>query len=58
MNSHFFNTCLLLGWSLATAGGCLLNLGAGLVGGGLLLLLITAWVARIGGLYVPAKGGD
>jgi hypothetical protein len=55
MNMHVFNICLALGWIMATAGGMLLNPGAGLLGGGLLLLALTLLVARMGGVMAPAK---
>jgi hypothetical protein len=59
MNAHIFNACLLIGWLLASAGGVMLNVGAGLVGGGLLLLVIVLLVARIAGVYLPKpKEGD
>jgi hypothetical protein len=53
MNAHLFNSCLLIGWLMALAGGCLVNLGAGLIGGGLLLLVLTLFIARFGGVYLP-----
>ena len=55
MNSHIFNASLLAGWGMAVVGGCLFNLAAGLVGGGLLLLIMAAFVARIAGIYI-SKG--
>jgi len=58
MNAHLFNACLLVGWLLVLAGGCMLNVGAGLVGGGLLLLALVFVVARVAGVYVPKKDAD
>ncbi|WP_316150445.1 hypothetical protein [Cupriavidus sp. BIC8F] len=58
MNVHLFNGCLLAGWLLALVGGCLLNVGAGLVGGGLLLIALVFVVARVAGVYVPKKDAD
>jgi hypothetical protein len=51
MNLQVFNNALLLGWLLAIVGACLLNVGAGLVFGGLLLIAVTIAVARMGGIY-------
>ena len=53
MNSRVFNACLLIGWLMAVAGGCMANIAYGLIGGGLLLLILCAFVARIAGIYVP-----
>lgn len=55
MSARIFNICVLLGWCMAVAGGCLWNLSAGLVGGGLLMLVIVFAAARIGGVYAPTK---
>lgn len=55
MNAHIFNICLLVGWLLALAGGALLNLGAGLIFAGLLLLAIVLVVTRMVGIYVPNR---
>lgn len=55
MNAYIFNACLLLGWLLVLAGGCLFNVAAGLVGAGLLLLVLVVLVARHAGVYVPKK---
>jgi hypothetical protein len=53
MNYLVFNACVLLGWLMATVGGCLLNLGAGLACGGVLLLVIVVAVTRMSGVFVP-----
>ncbi|HUX23216.1 MAG TPA: hypothetical protein VMV87_01240 [Burkholderiales bacterium] len=53
MNALVFNACLLIGWLMALAGGCLVNPAYGLLGGGLLLLLLTILMARMGGIYQP-----
>jgi hypothetical protein len=58
MNANIFNICLLIGWLLALAGGVYLNVGAGLVAGGILLLVIVFAVARVAGVYVPAPKID
>lgn len=55
MNAYIFNICLLTGWLLALAGGALLNLGAGLIFAGLLLLAIVLVVTRMVGIYVPNR---
>ena len=52
MNVRVFNSCLLCGWLMTTAGGIVLNVGAGLCGGGLLLIVLTMALARVGGLFV------
>jgi hypothetical protein len=53
MNARIFNAALLIGWLMATAGGCLASLRFGLIFGGLLLLLLTLLTARMGGIYMP-----
>lgn len=53
MTLKAFNIAILLGWLMALGGGLLYDVAAGLVGGGLLLLAITAWVVRLGGIVVP-----
>lgn len=58
MNAHLFNACLFCGWLLVLAGGCLINVGAGLIGSGLLLLTLVIFVARLAGVYVPGKDTD
>ncbi|MGO4154350.1 hypothetical protein [Cupriavidus sp. YAF13] len=58
MNARLFNVCLLLGWLLVLAGGCLLNAGAGLIFAGLLMLALVLIVARMAGIYVSAKPDD
>lgn len=56
MSLKAFNVAILLGWLLVLVGGCILNPGAGLVGGGVLLIGLTLVLARLGGLYTaPAK---
>ena len=55
MNATLFNACLLIGWLLAVAGGCLINVGWGLACGGLLLIGLVFAVARIAGIYAPDK---
>lgn len=58
MTLKAFNLAILLGWLLVTIGGCLLNIGAGLVAGGLLLLAITFAVARMAGIYATQAEKD
>jgi len=52
MNLLTFNIALLLGWLLASAGGIILNIGAGLLMTGLLLIALTLFSARRFGLYL------
>ena len=56
MNLLTFNVALLLGWFLASAGGIVLNVGAGLLLSGLLLIALTIFCARRFGLYLADKG--
>ena len=54
MQALHFNAAMLIGWLLAMVGGSLVNLGAGLAFGGLLLIALALLSARMaGGLYVP-----
>lgn len=55
MNVHVFNATLLIGWLLVLIGGVVLNVGAGLLGAGLLLIALAFAVARIAGVFVPKK---
>lgn len=55
MTLKAFNLAILAGWLLVLIGGCLLNLGAGLIGGGLLLLVLTFAVSRLAGIYSPPE---
>lgn len=50
-----FNIALLLGWLLASAGGVILNAGAGLLLSGLLLIALTLFSARRFGLYLTGE---
>jgi hypothetical protein len=52
MNIRIFNVCLLLGWLMATGGLMMRDLGLGIACGGLSLVMLTLYVARIGGLFV------
>lgn len=54
MNLKTFNVTLLLGWLLALVGGVVLNVGAGLLFAGLLLIALAFAVARLAGLYAAA----
>jgi hypothetical protein len=53
MNAYVFNISLLAGWAMVLIGACMINLAAGLVAGGLLLLVLVALCVRIGGVYMP-----
>lgn len=54
-----FNTCMLVGWLLVTIGGVLLNPGAGLAASGVLLIALTIFMARMGGIQsAPKKAGN
>ena len=54
MNIKLFNLCLLVGWSMVTAGGVLYSPALGLAVGGALLLVLTLASAYLGGLVDPA----
>ncbi len=58
MNSQIFNAALLLGWLLIIMGVAMLHsIGAALVTGGSLLLIITLLLARWAGVVdTRAKG--
>lgn len=58
MNAHLFNACLLIGWLLVLAGGCLVHVGYGLVFAGLLLLVVVLFVSRMAGVYLPGGKPD
>lgn len=53
MTLKAFNLATLLGWLLVVVGGCLVDVGYGLVAGGLLLIGITFFMARMAGVYAP-----
>ena len=53
MNLLFFNIAIAIGWLMVLAGACLLNVPAGLIVAGLLLLALTFAGARMAGVYVP-----
>lgn len=55
MNITIFNLALMAGWLLVLIGGCLINVGGGLVVGGVLLIALTLLLARTAGLYAPEK---
>ena len=55
MNVSVYNAALLIGWLLVTLGGLLISPGAGLIGGGLLLLALVFAVARLAGVYQPTE---
>lgn len=55
MNSHIFNTSLLIGWLLIVLGvGGLHSVAAGLLVGGVLLMAITLLLARWAGVKATA----
>ena len=58
MNLQTFNVALLLGWFLASAGGIVLNLGAGLLLAGLLLIALTLFSGHRFGLYLADNTKD
>lgn len=51
MKVSVFNACLIAAWLLASAGGIILNLGAGLAASGVLLAALTVVVAARFGVY-------
>ena len=54
MNSNIFNTCLAIGWLLTVIGVAgLFSISAGMLAGGLLLLVITILLARWAGVKAP-----
>ena len=50
MNARIFNLCIALGWLLVVAGACLVSVSAGLIVGGVLMLVITILLARFAGV--------
>lgn len=52
MHIHILNGCLILAWLLVTAGGLLLNVGAGLLLSGLVLIGMVIYVSRSFGVYM------
>ena len=54
MHIYVFNVALLVAWLLVISGGMLISIGAGLIGGGLLLIVLVAWAIKLGGgVYAP-----
>ena len=53
MTLQVFNNCIIAGWLLTTIGGIALNVGAGLIGSGLLLIALTGVMAHLAGIYAP-----
>lgn len=47
MRAAVYNACLLVGWLGASAGACMLSLPGGLMFGGLLLIVLTVYSARL-----------
>jgi len=60
MNPLVFNVCILLGWVLVLAGGCMLSVPLAFIASGLLMLVLVLVVARAAGVFAPrrAKGDD
>ena len=55
MALRVFNISILLGWLLVTIGGMILNVGAGLLISGILLLFLTAALSRLAGLFTAPE---
>jgi hypothetical protein len=55
MSAIVFNLSMLIGWGMVLAGGWMLNPAWGLVGAGSLLIVLTAFAARLGGVYASRK---
>lgn len=55
MALRVFNISILLGWLLVTIGGMILNVGAGLLISGILLLFLTAALSRLAGLFAAPE---
>lgn len=53
MNIRILNACLLVGWLMTTGGAMILNVGAGLCAGGILLIGLTVAMSKIGGIFIP-----
>jgi hypothetical protein len=53
MHIQILNGCLILAWLLVTAGGLLLNVGAGLLVSGLVLIGMAIYLSRTFGVYAP-----
>lgn len=53
MNAHVLNASLLIGLLLVSAGALLWNVPFGLASTGGLLILLSLYVARLAGVYVP-----
>lgn len=53
MHIHILNGCLILAWLLVTGGAMLLNIGAGLLISGLVLIALVIYLSRSFGVYVP-----
>lgn len=51
MNIKIFNYCIIAGWLLILVGGMVINVGWGLVGGGLSMIILTILGAKFGGLF-------
>lgn len=52
MEIRVFNAAVLIGWLLVLVGGMLIHPGAGMVGGGVLLLVLVFLSAHMaGGIY-------
>ena len=56
MNINIFNASIAVGWLMFLGGSLMLNVGAGLVSSGLLLLSLVLYVARASGVYQAGQG--
>lgn len=58
MTVTIFNASLFVGWLMATIGLMLVNVGAGFAVGGIILIAITLYVARLGGVFTPKQNEE
>jgi hypothetical protein len=60
MNPIVFNICILLGWLMVLAGGCMLSVPIGLTVAGVLMIALVFIVARAVGVMSPGarREGD
>lgn len=55
MDIKTFNISILMSWLIVTSGGCILNVGWGLVASGILLAIFTFALAKIAGIYTKGN---
>lgn len=53
MHINILNGCLLFAWLLITAGGVILNVGAGLLLSGVVMSLLVFYLVEKFGVYSP-----